>query len=197
MSKERFNNFYETEYTPWELNRPDSNLVSFIKSIPILPCRVLEIGCGTGSNAIWLSQSGFDVSAADFSSLAIERARKKALAAGADIRFYEKDFLSDRIGDFDFLFDRGCFHSFDSREERKNFVQRAHAHLNEKGYWLSFLGNADAPDREEGPPVRSAMDIVQAVEPYFEILFLESGMFDSELEKSARCWNCLMQKRLI
>lgn len=196
--KDRFNTMYETGYTPWELDRADADLVDLVLTLPLSPCKVLELGCGSGSNAIWLAEKGFEVYGADFSPLAIEKAKIKAGDAGVDIKFLEKDFLTDsiEIEGYDFLFDRGCFHSFDSLEDREQFAKNAHAHLKTGGRWLSFLGNADGKDREDGPPVRSALDIALAVEPYFEILFLKSAFFDSEREEPARNWQCLMQKRL-
>lgn len=195
--KEMFDERYKTGDTPWELERPDSNLMELIKNENILPCKTLEIGCGTGSNAIWLARNDFDVTGIDFSSLAIEKASTKSQKQGVEIQFLVKDFFEPAKGesDFEFIFDRGCFHSFDEKEERITFAKNVSLHLKEGGQWFSLLGNADAGPRDEGPPMRSAMDIVTAIEPYFEILFLVSGRFDSSREKPARCWKCLMKKR--
>ena len=197
--QERFNRLYETGETPWELSRPDKDMIRWVQDRPILPCKALDIGCGTGFNAIWLSQRGFEVTGADFSPLAVGQARENAAKAGRDIRFFELDFRSQNTGDdnFMFLFDRGCFHSFDAPSQRSAFARNAHGHLGKNGLWLSFLGNADAPPRDTGPPMRSALDIATAAEPWFEILSLTSDVFDSERENPARSWHCLMQKRNI
>lgn len=197
--QDRFNHLYETGFTPWELDRTDKTLMEIVTDTPISPCKTLELGCGTGSNAIWLAKAGFQVSGADFSSLAIERAKTKAADAGVEIQFYKNDFLTESLGakNFSFLFDRGCFHSFETQKDRQAFARNAHAHLSDQGMWLSLMGNADAEPRTEGPPMRSALDIVRAVEPWFEILVLKSNFFDSERESPARNWNCLMQKRTV
>ncbi len=196
---DRFTQMYETGVTPWELNRPDNNLKNWVKTYPIKPCRALDLGCGTGSNAIWLTTQGFEVTGADFSPPAIEKAKEKASAAGVEILFTVKDFLSEKIepNNFSFVFDRGCFHSFDNPKERSLFAQNAHDHMAPNGLWLSFLGSTDAPPREEGPPMRSALDIAQAVEPWFEIRSLTAAYFDSEREKPAPSWHCLMRKRAV
>jgi methyl halide transferase len=195
--KEKFEERYRTGETPWELNRPDKHLVNIIKKEKIQPCKVLEIGCGTGNNAIWLAEQGFDVKAVDFSALAIEKAKEKAKKQEAEICFDLADFLIKPAEQqtFDFIFDRGCFHSFDTEEDRKTFAANVAWCLKQKGLWFSILGNADAPPRNEGPPMRSALDIVQATEAFFEILFLISDYFDSGREKSPRAWLCFMQKR--
>jgi hypothetical protein len=48
---------------------------------PTAPGRILDVGCGEGADAIWLAERGWEVTAVDISTLAIERAR----AAGADV----------------------------------------------------------------------------------------------------------------
>ncbi len=194
---DRFNHLYETGETPWELNRPDKDLIKWVEGYPIHPRKALDLGCGTGFNAIWLAEQGFEVTGADFSPLAIEQANKNAMAAKTDIRFIELDFLTQSTGeaDFMFLFDRGCFHSFDDPKLRSAFAKNAHRHMAGNGLWLSVLGNADAPPRDVGPPMRSALDIARAVEPWFEILSLTTAFFDSEQESPARSWHCLMRKR--
>ena len=59
---------------------------------------------------------------------------------------------------------------FGSDKERKRFAEQVHRHLADSGLWLSLLGNADEERHGPGPPELSARDIVNAVEPYFELL---------------------------
>ena len=49
--------------------------------------RVLDLACGEGRNAIWLAERGFDVTAVDFSDVAIERARKLAAERGVEVEW--------------------------------------------------------------------------------------------------------------
>jgi SAM-dependent methyltransferase len=57
--------------------RPDSpssaQLVAEV--VGLTPGTVLEAGCGTGADAVWLARQGWDVTAVDVSPTAIERAR--------------------------------------------------------------------------------------------------------------------------
>jgi hypothetical protein len=55
---------YDKGETPWETDRPSSELQRVIAEVPVLPCRAVELGCGTGASAVWLAQQGFDVTAA-------------------------------------------------------------------------------------------------------------------------------------
>ncbi|MCF6249198.1 MAG: class I SAM-dependent methyltransferase [Desulfobacula sp.] len=195
--KIKYDKRYQEGDTPWELDRPDKNLIKVIKEQQIQPGKALDIGCGTASNAIWLARNGFDVTGADFSPLAIEKAKERTKQQGANIRLMVKDFLDgDVVGfDFEFVFDRGCFHGFAKEDQRKQFAKNVSRHLKEDGLWLSLLGNNDDEPRDEGPPMRSALEIIMAVEPFFELIFLKAGRFDSRLEKPARCWLSLMRKR--
>jgi SAM-dependent methyltransferase len=49
------------------------------------PGRALDLGCGEGRNAVWLAQHGWQVTAVDFSDVAIERAAGLAVARGVEI----------------------------------------------------------------------------------------------------------------
>ncbi len=198
MSKDKsFQQRYEDQETPWEIHRPDRNLVEIITSRAIPPGRVIDIGCGTGDNAIWFARHGFTATACDASPLAVSRAGEKA-AGVENCAFHTFDFLEvDTVAGapFDLAFDRGCFHTIEAGEARGRFVERVAAILKERGLWLSLIGNADGESREEGPPRLTAAEITAAVEPHFEILSLTSDWFDSDMERPPRCWRCLAQKR--
>jgi SAM-dependent methyltransferase len=195
--QERWEERYRTGNTPWDIGRPDFNLVDMVTKRTIPACKALEIGCGAGSNAVWLAQQHFQVTATDLSELALQKAGERASAAGADCTFLVADFLNDKVPGvpFGFVFDRGCLHSFDSHEERKQLAENVDWHLEKDGLWLSLIGSTDGPPREVGPPQRSARDIVIAVEPYFEILSLDSSHFDADGPEPPRNWVCLMRKR--
>lgn len=195
--EKRYNERYEAHDTPWDIGKPDFNLIQTITTTPIEPCKALDIGCGTGDNAIWLSQQNFHVLGVDNSEIAIEKAKEKALKANIKCTFIVIDILTGRVegAPFGFAFDRGCFHSLNSDQERKSFAENVNGHLKKDGLWLSLLGNADEKRHAPGPPQRTAGDIVNSVEPYFEILSLVSSYFGSNRPNPPRAWVCLMRKR--
>jgi len=188
---------YKSGDTPWNAGQPDFNLIEVVTKNPILSCKVLDIGCGTGDNSIWLAQNRFQVIGTDISDIAIEKAKEKASKANVECDFIHVDFLKNKIegAPFGFVFDRGCFHSFGSEDDRRRFAQNVATHLEEAGRWLTIVGNADEDRQGPGPPQRTALDIVLAVEPYFEILSLQSSRFGSHRPNPPRAWRCLMQKR--
>jgi cyclopropane fatty-acyl-phospholipid synthase-like methyltransferase len=75
----------------------------------------LELGCGTGTDTVYLATHGWDVTAVDMVPKALATARRKASAAGVAPRFIEGDVtrLSDLgVGDgYDLVLDFGCFHT--------------------------------------------------------------------------------------
>jgi cyclopropane fatty-acyl-phospholipid synthase-like methyltransferase len=77
-------------------------------SIPV--GQAIDIGCGEGSNAIYLSRKGFDVTGVDFSPTAIKRAISNAESAGEEITFIEDDLTNlHRVnGKYDLLVDFGA-----------------------------------------------------------------------------------------
>jgi SAM-dependent methyltransferase len=195
--EKRFKERYQAGDTPWDIGKPDFNLIQAVASTPIRPCKALELGCGTGDNAIWLSQRKFQVLGIDTSEIAIEKAKEKASKANAKCAFRVGNILTSRVegAPFGFAFDRGCFHTLSSDEDRRRFAKNINGHLEKDGLWLSLLGNADEQRDGPGPPQRTARDIVNAVEPYFEVLSLVSGQFGSNRRKPPRAWVCLMRKR--
>ncbi len=197
--EERYIERYKAGDTPWDVGQPDFNLIEVVTKQPIPSCKVLDIGCGTGDNSIWLAQNRFQVIGVDTSATALEKAREKASKAKAACDFILVDFLKNKIegAPFGFVFDRGCFHSFDSENDRRTFAQNVAIHLEEAGLWLTIVGNADEHRKGPGPPQRTAGDIVLAVEPYFEVLSLTSTHFESNRPNPPRAWRCLMQKRRV
>jgi SAM-dependent methyltransferase len=195
--EERYRERYKSGDTPWDVGQPDFNLMDVVTEKPILSCRVLDIGCGTGDNAIWLAQKGFQVMGTDTSHIALGKAREKAFKARVLCDFILLDFLQDTIEapPFGLVFDRGCFHSFGSENDRRRFAKKVATQLEDAGLWLTIAGNGDEDRQGPGPPQRSAAEIVLAVEPYFEILSLQSSHFGSNRPNPPRAWQCLMQKR--
>jgi len=183
------------ESLPWDTGTPDPLLVEAIESRAISPGRALEIGCGTGTNAIFLAHHGFDVLGIDISEVAVDKAR--AMAQGR-CRFEALDFLAAAPvgGPFEFVFDRGCFHVFDDEGERARFAENVAAALVEGGLWLSLIGSTEGAPRDEGPPRRSARDVMNAIEPSLEIVQLRSTEFTA-CEEQLKSWLCLSRKRAI
>lgn len=130
---------------PWETVNPDQELNRLLKEKEIDKCKVLDIGCGAGTNSILLAKNDFDVTGVDISPAAIEIAKRRSKEAGVKIKFlvgnaYNLKFLK---GSFDFIFDRGCFHHIPIEYRNKYVKQNSHL-LAEKGkYYLHAFSDSN------------------------------------------------------
>lgn len=192
-----FEERYKKGDLPWDSGRYDSSLKEVIDDYSITPCPLLELGAGTCTNAIWLAKQGFNVTAIDVSSTAVETARKKVAEAGVTVDVIRADVLTDDLpkGPFTLIFDRGCFHSLGSAENKSRLVRIIHDRLEHDGYWFSIIGSTDGPDRDHGPPRMSLLDIATLVEPQFEFIQIKAIEMDTNLPQPPRGWACLMRKR--
>lgn len=101
--------FWTTRYgagtTPWDFQGVPAALSSFLERSPKVG-RVLIPGCGSGYEVEAFSGAGFDVTAIDFSPLAVERARERLGPLGDCVRL--ADFFADDsiAGPFDLIYER-------------------------------------------------------------------------------------------
>ncbi len=184
---------------PWDTGIPAPELVEYFDSLNSPPKRVVEIGCGTGTNAIWMAQQGSKVIAIDISSTAIDVAQAKGKASNVDVDFRVLDILEKSPvtkASVDFVFDRGVYHVM-LPEQRQLFINRIAEVLDKNGYWLCLTGNADeVRDPEtEGPPQLKASDLVDNIEEKFELHQLERASFILPNGKSHLAWKALFRKK--
>ena len=123
---------------PWESFKPPSGLVKLIDSGAIKIGKALDLGCGLGTNAIYLAKKGFDVFALDVSKTALKCAEEKAKKSGVKINFVQgfAHKISFPEKTFTLVFDRGCFHHI-PKQTRKEYIENVHRILADGGsYYL-------------------------------------------------------------
>lgn len=119
MTQNHFTEAYQTQ-APWDIGRPQR---AFIAAADQVSGRVIDLGCGTGENALFFAQRGHQVTGIDFVEEAIARAQAKAKARGLDATFLVQDALALEAPPqlFDSAIDSGLFHVF-SDAERAQYV---------------------------------------------------------------------------
>ncbi|MBI4010571.1 MAG: class I SAM-dependent methyltransferase [Candidatus Aenigmarchaeota archaeon] len=130
---------------PWETANPDKELTRLVNEGKIAKCKVLDIGCGAGTNSIFLSRQGFDVIGVDISSTAVKIAKHRTKDVGAKAKFLVGNAynLKFQKSVFDFIFDRGCFHHIPI-EFRKIYVKQNHRLLTDNGkYYLHAFSDSN------------------------------------------------------
>ena len=79
---------------PIESPEPDPSLTRLAGDLA--PGRALDLAAGDGRNAIWLAAHGWEATAIDFSTVALERARASATMAGVSVTWVLADLLEWR-----------------------------------------------------------------------------------------------------
>ena len=75
---------YLVGFKPWDSGVPPPELVAVVEGADRLsPGKALDVGCGTGTNSIYMARHGWDVTGVDFVPRAINTAKRKAKAAQA------------------------------------------------------------------------------------------------------------------
>ncbi len=175
-----WNQRYIDADTPWDCGSPAEELRRFLDRKLVEPCRVLELGCGTGTNAIFLAQAGFQVTAVDLSEEALRQARAKAEQAGIEVTFLQSDITDlPELGEpFPFVFDRGTYHIVRrfNLVGLQNMLARMTAH---GGLYLVLAGNAnDEGPADKGPPRVTSAEMCAELEfDNFDLVSLEEARF--------------------
>lgn len=110
---------YRVGFTPWEQDQPIADVVELVDGPGALPPgRALDIGCGTGRNAVYCARRGWDVTGVDDVALALKKARRYSQDAGQDIRLIQADVAgnADLGTGYSLMLDIGCLHGFNDIE---------------------------------------------------------------------------------
>ena len=121
----------------WDTGISPPELLDFIASHPT--GKALDIGCGSGTNAITLAQHGWQVVGVDFAATAISIARAKTRKAKVNATFLvgNASRLANIGEPFDLLLDIGCFHNL-SDDERARYIRNFDTLMAEGGFFLLY-----------------------------------------------------------
>jgi SAM-dependent methyltransferase len=145
--------FFDAAYEgapPWEIGRPQDDIVRLFERGGFKG-EVLDIGCGTGHNALFLASQGVKVHGVDRVPAAIEKAQTQATATGSTATFEVVDVLNwEKPGKkYDTVLDCGLFHVF-SDEDRVRYVKLL-GKLVKSGGTLHILCFSDQEPGTDGP----------------------------------------------
>ena len=187
--------------TPWDSGEPSLELVRILEAHAIRPGRALEVGCGTGVNAVFLASRGFEVTATDVSPTALAAAKKRAAEAAVDVMWVEADLLAapDLGQGYDLVFDRGVYHVL-RRGDAAPFLALLARVLRPGGLYVVLAGNAnDAGPADQGPPRVHAHELCAELQPLFDLVelreFTWSGVRIVGREVSPLGWAGVLRRR--
>ena len=167
--------FYRLAYrsgTPrWDSTEPRPELIELAKGRA--PGRALDLGCGTGSDVLYLASLGWDATGVDFVPRAIAAARSRAAASGSPASFTVGDVTRLREagvdGQFDLVIDIGCYHAIPA--SRRDAYRDEVAAVTRPGGDLYLAGVTEPPAtwRLLGARGLSAGDLRRRFGPDFEL----------------------------
>ena len=150
--KEVFTEHYAEGKAVWDIGRPQA---PFIEIAGKIKGPILDVGCGTGSVALFFAEKGHAVTAIDFADQAIERAKQRAAGKNLNITFLVKDAftLIDSDWRFPSIIDCGLFHIFADDydgyvkdiELRRSLYIKALEHVIEPDGKLYLMAAKDRP----------------------------------------------------
>ena len=128
---------YWLRQTPWDTQVTPPEVMEFIARTP--PGKALDLGCGTGTNAITLARNGWRVTGVDFIPKAILAARAKAARSGFAIDFLVASVtdLSALSGPFDYVLDIGCLHAL-TAEDRTRYATTLSRMLRPQAWYMLY-----------------------------------------------------------
>jgi SAM-dependent methyltransferase len=179
---------YRDGTPPWEIGRPQPELVRLAEEGDVVG-DVLDVGCGTGENALFLAARGHRVLGVDAVPAAVERARAKAAARGLEVPFVVGDALDlARLRRrFETVLDSGLFHAF-APEQRRPYAH-ALCEVLSPGGTLHLLCFSDEEPPGPGPRRVAQYEIGDAFRSLFALTRIRPGRFETLVHPGgARAW---------
>ena len=156
----------------WDFKHPSPELAAFIAS-GLIPenSNCLDVGCGSGNEAIFLAQCGYNVTGIDFSKKALEIADKKAKTDKLEIKWMPEDVTDINLmsNSFDFINDRGCFHHI-NENERQQYADEM-CRLLKAGGRLLIRGSRNQDSAEKGFVIVNE----ECIDQFFNKMFFKRG----------------------
>ncbi len=142
---------YQDGPAPWEVGGAQPGVVRLADRGGFSGA-VLDVGCGSGDNALHVASLGLPVLGVDVAETALARAREKAAERGIDAEFALADALQlERLGRrFDTVLDSALFHTFDN-EERPDYAASLASVIEYDGILYVLCFSDDSPDTGPHP----------------------------------------------
>lgn len=177
--------FFETAYEgrpTWDIGRPQPAIVRLEDAGRILGS-ALDVGCGTGENALFLASRGHPVVGIDRVERALSKARAKAAERSLAAEFLTGNALAlDRLGrTFDTAIDVGLFHTLED-DDRPRYAAALRTALLPDGRAFLLCWSERNP-WGYGPRRVTRREIRETFEGEWRVTSVEAETLDSNLEQ--------------
>jgi len=163
---------------PWDVGRPQPAFVELVRAGELNNGSVLDVGSGTGENALYLAEKGFAVTGVDLTNRAIAAARAKAAERKLKVDFREGNALSLDFKDsvFDNVIDSGLFHTFPD-DDRPVYAREVSRVLARRGKYFMLCFSEKEPTNWGGPRRVTRKEIESTFSPLFNINYIREALF--------------------
>ena len=182
----------------WDARLPSGELRRVVEQGIIRPGPAVDLGCGSGTDAIYLASKGFTVTAIDIAPTALSLGREKAERAGVKVRWLLASVLSlPNLEPFEFIFDRGCYHEvrFDNAAAYVETVRR----LSQPGRtrFLLLAGNPNEAPVQYAPPQVAEEDIRSDFSPLFDFEWVKETRFETSnpAARGPLAWSVMLRRK--
>jgi SAM-dependent methyltransferase len=173
---------------PWDIGAPQPEVVRLVEE-EAFRGSVLDVGCGTGENALLLAAHGLAVTGLDGSPTALARARAKAATRGLQVPFVLGDALGlAALGQrFETVLDCGLFHVFDDLDRGR--YARSLGDAVGSGGQVQLLCFSDEEPPGPGPRRVSEWELKSTFRGLFVLTRIRAGRFETRIHPGgARAW---------
>lgn len=181
---------------PWDIGRPQRAFLDLADS-GRLRGKVLDVGCGTGEQALLAASGALETTGIDLAPSAIKKAKHKAEERNLTVRFVVGNAmrLSDELGDtYDTLLDCGLFHVF-SDEDRAVFVEGLTEATNPGGVY-HLLCFSELQPGDWGPRRVTRDEIRRSFATGWEVDSIEPSVLEMTISpQGAKAWLASMTRK--
>ena len=170
---------------PWDIGRPQPAFVELVQAEELNKGRVLDVGCGTGENALYLAERGFSVAAVDLSIRAIDAAKTKGSERKLKVDFRLANALSLDFENayFDNAIDSGLFHTFNDND-RVVFAREIARVIKTSGRYFMLCFSDKEPTNWGGPRRVTREEIEATFSPLFNINYIKDTYFATRIHNN-------------
>jgi methyl halide transferase len=150
-SPDKWDENYEQGTDGWDLGGPTPVFQRLLLSRQLIPGRMIVLGAGRGYDAREFARHGFQVTAVDFASQAVEEMHRLAsLEAPVEILQHDIFTLPESFNDsFDYVVEYTCFCAIDPKR-RADYADLVTRLLKPNGIYIDLAFPLDG--RKGGPP---------------------------------------------
>lgn len=181
----------------WDAGRPSGELQRVVEQGIVPAGRAIDLGCGSGTDAIYLASKGFEVTAIDIAPTALNQGKQKAEKAGVKVRWLLADVLAiPNLEPYNFIFDRGCYHEV-RIEGAKAYVDTIRKLSLTGTQFLLLAGNPNELTQRYSPPQVTEEEIRADFSPLFDFEWIGETRFETSQPQNLGplAWSVMMQRK--